>query len=189
MRAFVAIPLPDSFASWLAMQRPVLGALADGLRVVPPASAHITLRFLGDLPAAQVPSAMERLRASLAAKTATTLVLDRLGVFYRQGYPSVLWVGPASTPAEAEALASAVTTGLTGLGSNRRPEPFVPHVTIARFNGHGPELPLPLRLPPVQPLVVPVSKVVLYESVLGTGTPTYVPQGAVELAPFAEGKD
>lgn len=38
MRAFVAIPLPDSFGSWLAMQRPVLGALADGLRVVPPLS-------------------------------------------------------------------------------------------------------------------------------------------------------
>jgi 2'-5' RNA ligase len=189
MRAFVAIPLPDVFGSWLAVQRPVLVALSDSLRVVPPASGHITLRFLGDLSAVDLSSVMERLRTSLASQTGTTLVLSRLGAFYRQGYPSILWVGPASIPAEMQALASAVTTVLTGLGSNRRLEPFMPHVTIARFNGHGPKPSLPLLLPPVQPLVVPVSKVVLYESVLGTGTPTYIPQGAVELAGFVEGKD
>ena len=187
MRAFVAIPLPDSFGQWLDMQRSLLTAMSDGLRVVPPASGHITLRFLGDLPADKVPAVMERLRTSLAAQHATTLVLNRVGVFYRDDHPSVLWVGPASTPADVQAVASAVATSLSGVGSNRRPEPFVPHVTIARFTGHGAEPSVPLHLPAIQPLVVPVSSVVLYESVLGTGVPVYRPQGVVELAPFAEG--
>ncbi|HOV50552.1 MAG TPA: RNA 2',3'-cyclic phosphodiesterase [Candidatus Cryosericum sp.] len=187
MRAFVAIPLPDSFGSWLDMQRPFLAAMSDGLRIVPPASGHMTLRFLGDLPADNVPAVMERLRTSLAAQRATTLVLNRVGVFYRDDHPSVLWVGPASTPAEVQAVAGAVTASLTGVGSNRRSEPFVPHVTIARFNGHAAEPSMPFRLPSIQPLVVPVSRVVLYKSVLGTGAPTYLPQGVVELAPVAEG--
>lgn len=187
MRAFVAIPLPDSFGSWLDMQRPVLAAMSDGLRVVPPASGHMTMRFLGDLPADNVPAVMERLRTSLAGRRATTLVLNRVGVFYREDHPSVLWVGPASTPVDVQAVASAVAVNLNGVGSNRRSEPFVPHVTIARFNRHAAEPSVPLHLPSIQPLVVPVSMVVLYESVLGTGAPTYVPQGVVELVPFAEG--
>ena len=43
-----------------------------------------------------------------------------------------------------------------------------------------------IKTGPVEPFVVPVTDVVLYESIMGQGRPVYVAHGSVRLAPFAE---
>ena len=58
VRAFFAADLPESLAQPIA---DVQAALADavGLRPVDPADAHVTLKFLGDVPAADLDAVLK----------------------------------------------------------------------------------------------------------------------------------
>ncbi|MBA4365639.1 MAG: RNA 2',3'-cyclic phosphodiesterase [Caldisericia bacterium] len=187
MRAFVAIPLPRSFADWL---RPYMTAFAlkvPGLRPVPVASCHITLRFLGEFPDEQLDDAGERLSLSLSAMPGTSVVLDRFGVFRRDGQPTVLWTGPGVVSRALAVLAATIDRSLSGLGSNGRTERFAPHVTLGRFatGTRGDEV-AAIEAWPAKPCAVPVTDVVVYESVMGRGHPVYIARASVRLAPFAE---
>ncbi|HWQ21720.1 MAG TPA: RNA 2',3'-cyclic phosphodiesterase [Clostridia bacterium] len=187
MRAFVAIHLPDSFADWLEVSSARLGMLLSKVALVPAASCHVTLRFLGELPGEQVDAAAERLRESISAVPGTTLVLDRFGVFRRGGRPAVLWIGPSVVSEALVRLAASTDACMSGMGSNTRIEPFVPHVTLGRFvSGTRDGDAATIEAQCARPYAVPVTDVVLYESLVGQGKPTYVARASVRLAPFAE---
>ncbi|MCX6087099.1 MAG: RNA 2',3'-cyclic phosphodiesterase [Caldiserica bacterium] len=187
MRAFVAIPLPGSFADWLRPYMTAFASKVPGLRPVPVASCHITLRFLGELPDEQLGDARRRLSLSLAAMPGTSVLLDGFGVFRRDGQPSVLWTWPGVVPRALAALSATVDRSLSGLGSNGRAERFAPHVTLGRFaTGTREDQVAAIEAWPAKPCAVPVMDVVLYESVMGQGHPMYIARGAVRLAPFAE---
>ena len=185
MRAFVAIPLPSSFSDWLGLYRTTFASTVPRLRLVPVASCHITLRFLGELLDEQIDDAVERL--SLLATPGTSVVLDRFGVFRRDGYPTVLWTGPSVIPQALTDLAAKIDLSLSGLGSNGRTERFAPHATLGRFApGTRDDEVAAIEAGSVEPFVVPVTDVVLYESIMGQGHPVYIARASVRLAPFAE---
>ena len=185
MRAFVAIPLPSGFSEWLRTYRTIFASTVPRLRLVPVASCHITLRFLGELLDEQIDDAVERL--SLLVTPGTSVVLDRFGVFRRDGHPTVLWIGPGVVSQALTSLAAKIDLSLSGLGSNGRTERFAPHVTLGRFApGTRDDEVAAIESASVEPFVVPVKDVVLYESVMGQGHPVYVARASVRLVPFAE---
>jgi len=185
VRAFVAIPLSSSFSDWLSTYRTVFASTVPRLRLVPVSSCHVTLRFLGELPDEQVDDAVERL--SLLAMPGTSVALDRFDVFRRDGHPTVLWTGPSIIPQALIDLAAKIDLSLSGLGSNNRRERFAPHVTLGRFapGTRDDELGA-IEAGSVKPFVVPVTDVVLYESIMGQGHPVYIARASVRLMPFAE---
>jgi len=185
VRAFVAIPLPSSFTDWLRTYRTIFASTVPRLRLVPVASCHITLRFLGELLDEQIDDAVERL--SLLAMPETSVVLDRFGVFRRDGHPTVLWIGPGVVSQALTSLAAKIDLSLSGLGSNSRTERFAPHVTLGRFApGTRDDEVAAIQAGSAEPCVVPVTDIVLYESVMGQGHPVYIARASVRLAPFAE---
>jgi len=185
VRAFVAIPLPSSFSDWLRTNRTSFALTVPTLRLVPVASCHITLRFLGELPDEQIDDVVERL--SLLATPGTSVVLDRFGVFRRDGHPTILWTGPSLIPQTLTDLAAKIDLSLSGLGSNGRTEHFAPHVTLGRFApGTRDDEVAAIEAGSVEPFVVPVADVVLYESIMGQGHPVYIARASVRLVPFAE---
>jgi 2'-5' RNA ligase len=187
VRAFVAIPLPSGFSDWLGAYRATFASTVPRLRLVPVASCHTTLRFLGELPDEQIDDAVERLSLSLSAMPGTSVVLDRFGIFRRDGYPTVLWTGPSVVPEALAGLAAKIDLSLTGLGSNGRTERFAPHVTLGRFTrGTRDDEVAAIRAEPAEPCVVPVTDIVLYESIMGKGYPAYIARASVRLASFAE---
>lgn len=98
-----------------------------GGRPVPPASYHVTLAFLGNVPDEQfesVHAAARRLRPE-----PLTLVIDRLGHF---AAPQVLWAGPTVVPEPLAQFAADLGRALAAAGLRLDPRPFHPHVTIAR---------------------------------------------------------
>jgi 2'-5' RNA ligase len=187
VRAFVAIPLPGDFSDWLQDNSTSFASIVPRLRLVPVASCHITLRFLGELPDEQVDDAIGRLSKSLSAVPGTRVVLDRFGLFHRDGRPTVLWVGASVVPQALIDLATTTDLSLSGLGSNDRAERFALHVTLGRFvsgTRDGEVAAFDAGSP--EAYVVPVTDVVLYESMLGQGHPVYTARASVRLAPFAE---
>jgi 2'-5' RNA ligase len=189
VRAFAAIPLPATFAAWLEAYRQTLSSLDTTIRLVPAVSCHMTLRFLGEVPQDRLEEMADRLSRSLAGVSQVQVVLDQTGVFFRDGRPTVLWLGPSKVPLSLTALVAKVDHALSGFGSSSRAEHFTPRVTLGRFASSDHVLDVgavPERA--VAPFPVKVLEVVLFESVLGQGHPLYIPRASVALGDLPNGE-
>jgi 2'-5' RNA ligase len=126
-RVFFALLPPAAAATALAALAAALAARVGG-RVTETASIHLTLAFLGDVPAARLPD-LEAIGAATAAQPAFTVALDTIGAFRKA---QVAWVAPSAPPAGLLALASDLHGRLHGAGFAFDVRAFRPHVTLAR---------------------------------------------------------
>ena len=106
---------------------------------------HLTLHFLGQVEAGRMDELL--LLGDRMSVRSFELVLDQLGHFAR---PRVLWVGPASVPAELWNLHGDLAQGLRDGGFAPESRPYQPHVTLARKVRERPEI---ADLPPIRWLV------------------------------------
>lgn len=136
MRAFVSVELPQAVKGAL---RPTLDALAAerirGLRAVRAESAHITLRFLGDVPADRLADVSGALSEAARRVHPFRMRLGEVGSFPSPGAPSVLWVGLSGGLEEAGRLHEVVTESLAALDWPAEERGFLPHITLARLAG------------------------------------------------------
>lgn len=160
LRCFVGLPLPPQWQDRLAALRadlqavcatadttdsgtrdpalaipapPRLAGLADllhRLHWTPPGNWHLTLRFLGDVPAPRCNEVANALRTISFAPL--QLAVGAAGAFPARGAPRVLWLGLAQGAPECTALATAVNAALAPLGFAPEDRPFAPHLTMAR---------------------------------------------------------
>ena len=99
------------------------------MRWVPPERYHVTLRFLGDVPATRLPSV--RLAAdALARQTAFRVRFAGSGRFPPRGPARVYWVG--MDPAPPTRLHRTLDGALAREGFAPRRRPFRPHLTVGR---------------------------------------------------------
>ncbi len=142
---------------------------------------HLTLRFVGDIPAPEAEDLAAELGRVLAAPF--TLRLAGVGHFERKGRAHTLWAGVAPSP-ELAALQAKVERVCQHVGLEPEPRKYAPHVTLARLPGsagpiggwlaeHG-----AFAAPPW-----PVSDFALVESTLGTGGSHYEPAVTYRLVP------
>ncbi len=138
MRLFVGLELPWEARRRLAMLggAGIRGGGIAGARWVPMENYHLTLRFIGEVPAYRA----EEIDEALAALRAKRLSMELAGVgtFAKGGRDTTLWVGVTRNPA-LEHLAGKVETALqrAGLAPERRR--FAPHVTLARLDNAAPD--------------------------------------------------
>ena len=141
MRLFVALQIPSMVRKNLAELLVELRALSSQPRWVRAENLHITLKFIGELPAEKLGA----LRAALSAVHSDRLVtLDfrGLGFFPNEKRPRVFWAGIQASE-NLEVLASNIDRALEKLGIPSEKRPFSAHLTLARFEPPG----LPEKLP------------------------------------------
>lgn len=182
IRAFLAVPVEDP-----VVRRRLAGAQSlipplRGLRWVPEAQLHFTLKFLGEIEDDRIEAAKA---ATLAAATASVtagaeargarpagefrLALEGLGAFPPHGPARVLWAGCGEGAKALTALGTAVEEAFVAEGFPREERPFSPHLTLARVKEPeaGRRLARVLPTIPTEPFgVVAVSCLVLYRSEL-----------------------
>ena len=113
---------------------------ASGGQPVPAGNLHVTLAFLGSVPARRLQElaevargAVEALRAALTAASSAGCTLDL--AFDRLEYwraAKLLCALPAEPPAPVTALARKLQDLLVGRGFTPDLKPFRPHVTVVR---------------------------------------------------------
>ena len=104
---------------------------ASGGRAVPAAQLHLTLAFLGSVPAPRVAplAGIARAAAQVIPDGRIELSLDHLAHWAR---PRVLCALPGRAPAALGALAERLLVALSAAGFTPDLKPFRPHVTVAR---------------------------------------------------------
>jgi RNA 2',3'-cyclic 3'-phosphodiesterase len=140
VRLFVALEIPaavrDNLSAFLRELRELSARVADKRpRWVRPENLHLTLKFIGEADAAK----LESIRAALAMVRSNAPVELRfrgLGFFPNEKHARVFWVGLNPSPNLA-ALAGDIDVALATLGIARENRPFVPHLTLARFQPPG----------------------------------------------------
>jgi 2'-5' RNA ligase len=133
LRAFIAIELPDALkAQIVRTQRELAALLPPGaVRWTGPEQLHLTLRFLGDIPVADLTQLAVALRRACVGHAPCELVAEGFGAFPGLDHPRVLWLGlggDAQAVCRLQATIQAETAGWGELEAR----PFQPHLTLGR---------------------------------------------------------
>ena len=156
MRAFVSVDCDAVSEAIRRAQAPFDGL--DGLRLTAPGSAHLTLKFLGEVEetltaheSASGPdhadggsddgvpglSTLEDALESAVADSGVSpfdCTLAGYGTFPEGDYISVVWLGVEEGSAELARLHETVEAATTDLGFDPESHSFTPHVTLARMD-------------------------------------------------------
>jgi len=131
VRSFIAVELGDGdiLTKLTSLQRTLIQTGAD-LKIVEPQNIHVTLRFLGEIPASLVESVCEAMRQIKFQPF--DLELKGLGCFPDYHRPNVVWVGITRGEVELRSIFNQLEPSLRRLGFPPDRKGFSPHLTIAR---------------------------------------------------------
>jgi 2'-5' RNA ligase len=135
VRAFVGIEINPQTVETISAVLVQLKPRIPGIRWVPPANFHFTLKFLGNIEESKIDSIAQVLEREIHPFPRFTINAKRLGVFPALKRPRVLWVGLEGRPL-AE-LARKVEATLEPLGFAPEKREFKPHLTVGRWRQYG----------------------------------------------------
>lgn len=169
MRVFVAIPVPPPLIQRLKSLIGELKPLNGDVKWVRPESIHLTLKFLGNVPAKRLNEIFAAVAAASSGIEPFALVARNLGAFPSLTRPRVFWVGFDDSGREALAhLQARIEQAMVDLGFPEENRPFTPHLTLGRVRS-------PKNLKPLietfsrlsfQPVPMPVDRVQVMRSQL-----------------------
>jgi 2'-5' RNA ligase len=141
VRTFVAIELPPPVLATLdAVQRQVEAAQLP-LRLAAIGGLHLTLAFIGEIPAQRVPDLVVATRNGCAGIAPIPLRAEGVGMFPNARAPRVVWAGvggDGDAQARLQTLYTQLMAALDGAGfPANREHTFTPHLTLARVRDHA----------------------------------------------------
>lgn len=186
VRAFIAFALPEDVRSHLRRVQAALKKEDWPVKWVQPDNIHLTLKFLGDVPEAEIPSIRRAMEAAADGFEAIRLSASGLGAFPGVKRPRVIWCGVGGDLEALTALHERLETELAALGKEKEDRAFKGHLTLGRVKG---------RVPP-EALVDAVTRhgqtesrifsgdcLYLFQSRLKPGGPEYRELACVRLTP------
>jgi 2'-5' RNA ligase len=180
MRVFVAVDVGDAVrreaARVIALLTSKLEAVTKPPKVVwvKPAALHCTVRFLGEVDAAEV-ARITPLLAPPIAVAPFEIHWRGIGVFPSPKHPRALWLGVINGAAPLAAVEAEVSRRLAGSAVQLDDRALLPHLTLGRIKmaGVGVDWPKVLQAAEVRRAVSHVERVTLYRSELSQFGPHY----------------
>lgn len=133
MRCFVAVEVCGEIKAQLACIRARHRDLDRAVRWVDAAQIHLTLKFLGEVPEADLPAVSEAINEVAKRFAPFELTVRGTGCFPPGGAARVLWVGIEESSGALGRLREACESALAGLGFAREGREFRPHLTLGRI--------------------------------------------------------
>ena len=132
MRIFIALDIDDQIRERIARFMDGVREFAADSRWVRPESMHVTLKFIGEKPAAEV----ETIRKALKQLQGTSIEISfrGYGFFPTVNAPRVFWVGLEAGD-ELRRLVVEIDESMSALRIPKEDHPFSPHLTLARASG------------------------------------------------------
>lgn len=167
-KLFAGIELDERTRTWCAAIAVRLEAMGFPGRFESAEKLHVTLAFLGWVDAERVEAIRDVVRAAARSTRPFALTLDKMGAFPHERKPRIVWLGSHQQGSGFRDLSRDVRSAYAALGFTFAQE-TVAHVTIARVKGGSAHLPSL----DVEPVVLPVAHLTLFESLPAGGTTRY----------------
>ncbi len=135
LRTFLAVPLSDDIRQRLVALQERLAGAVDSVRWVEEENLHVTMFFLGDVDAEEIPAVCRAAQGATSEMPAFPVGLKGLGCFPHTRRPRIVWAGVGRGAAELKELYEGLSRHLEPLGFRREDRPFTPHVTLGRVKG------------------------------------------------------
>ncbi|MEZ4769695.1 MAG: RNA 2',3'-cyclic phosphodiesterase [Caldilineales bacterium] len=134
LRLFIAIELSPVVRSALSATQDDLRRLLPpkAVRWTNPEGIHLTLKFLGDMPAERVNAIAQAMAAAARSFAPFRFTVAGFGCFPNARRANVLWVGVPDVPKPLAGLQRATDLHLTRLGFEKEDRPFAPPDAGAR---------------------------------------------------------
>jgi 2'-5' RNA ligase len=132
IRTFLAIEIPRAVQEEVGKLQGTLRAGRADVKWVEPHNIHLTLKFLGNVPAERIEGVKSVASYSLHNHSRFVLRLAGVGAFPNPRRARVVWIGVQKGAEEARAIQEALDQGLGGIGFAREERKFTPHITIGR---------------------------------------------------------
>lgn len=170
-RCFVAVPIGEELTRALdgAVRRWRTRPDLEGLRWGSPQQWHLTLAFIGDVAPSWVDAAVPALDELAARHRPVALRAGGVGAFPRERAARVVWYGVNDDGGGLARLAADVGATL----KVETEHPLRPHITLARGRGEPVDIRRWISEAAAPDGVVPVDRVDLVRSHLGSGPAVY----------------
>lgn len=136
IRSFVAIELEDELGTQLKRIQKSLKdkGIVDHVRWVRPEGMHLTLKFLGDVPANRIQEIVPAMANSIEGVKPFSINLSGLGCFPSIARPNVIWVGVGGETGTLARLQADIEANLAVLGYPPEKREYKPHLTLGRVD-------------------------------------------------------
>ena len=188
IRMYIAVRVPANVKATLQGAVDCLESLVPNqVRWVNPDTIHLTLKFLGNVPASRtsrILAAMEKAAGQFNGG-GFRLGLGGLGTFGRNRDVRVFWCGVQGETEKLEELHRLVDSALEDAGFDPDHPPYRPHITLGRARSHRGGLNMTGQADtlkgwqPPAPVYWEVDRMHLVHSILGYGPPRHIPLGSV----------
>jgi 2'-5' RNA ligase len=128
----VAIELDESGRRSLGEAQRLLRSFDRLVRWPPAQNLHLTLKFLGEVPDADVPGVCEAARFAAERSAPFGFALEGLGCFPPKGPARIVWAGVKPDGEGLPRCQKAVEEETARVGFKPERRPFSPHLTIGR---------------------------------------------------------
>jgi 2'-5' RNA ligase len=132
IRTFVACEIPREIRSDIGQIQESLKRRRLRLKWVRPDNLHLTLRFLGEVPAERLETIAAAIGKAAQYVEPLSLTAKGIGVFPGIRRARIIWVGIGGQHRQLLALQAAVADALAGVGFSQEKRPYKGHLTIGR---------------------------------------------------------
>ena len=132
IRTFLAVPLPAEIRDKLTVLQRQLAQRSNKITWTQPENLHVTLIFLGDVSAEEVPAICKAAQEASSTIKPFEASVRGVGCFPDQRRPRILWAGISEGTTQLRELLDLTSIQLEGLGFRREERIYTPHITIGR---------------------------------------------------------
>ena len=174
-RTFIAAELPTEIKKIIHEAQNALKKSNSAVTWVKPDNAHLTLKFLGDVPLENIKEIERILTDIVRNKKSIDSALTTLGAFPKIDHPQIIWIGLEDDFKIIEELAVSVEEELNKFGFKKEARAFSPHITIGRVKSSKNVELLSQEIKNYSPPAIPftIKNIALFESTLTPSGPVY----------------
>lgn len=132
VRTFIAIELPADVRAYLSDSQAHLKRAGGDVKWVRPELIHLTLVFLGDVPAGSLGDLETAVRQAVAGQKPIPLRAGGAGRFPERGLPRVIWIGIEDETGAILALQKSLADATAVFAEKVEDRSYEPHLTLGR---------------------------------------------------------
>lgn len=132
IRIFYALKIPQNIKDFIIKKRDEISHVHEGKKWEAENKLHVTLKFVGDVDEKKLPSIFNDLDKIEKKFFSYQCNLTKFDFFYRNGDPSILWIGLNVEPS-LDGLVNELNTIFSSYGSKIEKRNFRPHITLLRL--------------------------------------------------------